>query len=238
MVASYDTNGKKLVLHFDNATCHSRRSDHWLPHQEVQEGRMIKGRRVGGWGPAKCAAWLTGRASGLGDEVAMERCMLALGAMAVAPPTNSTLDQARKCVDDHLPPRGPRSRGGGKNYREIAMNVASSHRFAIDALLEERGFSSERTPPYEKRFNGTELWWASVKNFYRFASLDERKAKGVMGIVTERLGRTTPREAAGYMAHTSDFALAVAARNYDAISRVDCDLADALQKWDDARGKA
>ena len=59
-----------------------------------------------------------------------------------------------------------------------------------------------------------------------------------MGIVSERLDRTAPREAEGYMAHTHDFALAVADREYDAISRVDCDLAAALRKWDDANGDA
>ena len=147
-------------------------------------------------GAAKCTAWLTGRASGLGDEVAVERCVLVLGALGVALPTNSTMGQARKCVEDHLPPRGPKARGGAENYRDIATNVAPSHRFAIDSILAEHGFSPDRTPPYEKRFNGTELWRASVKNFYRFASLDERKVKGVMGIVSERLGRTAPREAA------------------------------------------
>ena len=164
--------------------------------------------------------------------------MLALGALGVALPANSTMGEARKCVEDHLPPRGPKARGDAKNYRDIAMNVASSRRFAIDSILAEHGYSSDRTPPYEKRFNGTELWRASLKNFYRFASLGERKANGVMGIASERLGRTTPREAAGYMAHTNDFAIAVADRNYDAISRVDCDLAAALQKWGDARGDA
>ena len=198
----------------------------------------MKSRRLGGWGPAKCTAWLTGRASGLGEEIAMERCMLALGALGVAFPITSTLGQARKCVEDHLPPRGPRARSDAKNYRDIAMNVASSRKFAIDSILAEHGFTSDRTHPYEKRFSGTELWWASVKNFYRFASLAERKEKGVMGIVSKRLGRTTPGEAAGYMAHANDFALAVTDRNYDAISRADCDLAAALRKWDDASGDA
>ena len=43
LIASYGPNGKQIVIQFDNATCHSRRSDRWLSRQEVQEGRLVKG---------------------------------------------------------------------------------------------------------------------------------------------------------------------------------------------------
>ena len=59
-----------------------------------------------------------------------------------------------------------------------------------------------------------------------------------MGIVSELLDRTTPREAAWRMAHARDFALVAADWEYDAISRADRQLAAALRKWGDANGDA
>ena len=38
LIATYDTNGKKLAIHFDNASCHSRRSDHWAPPRRYKKG--------------------------------------------------------------------------------------------------------------------------------------------------------------------------------------------------------
>ena len=57
-----------------------------------------------------------------------------------------------------------------------------------------------------------------------------------MGIVSEQLDRTTSREDAGYFARAHDFALAVADREYDAVSCVDCGLSAALRKRGDANG--
>ena len=38
LIASYDTNGEKIAIHFDNATCHSSRSDHWAPPRRYKRG--------------------------------------------------------------------------------------------------------------------------------------------------------------------------------------------------------
>ena len=45
IIATYDTNGEKLSIHFDNATCHSRRSDHWAspPRRYKKGGRRSDG---------------------------------------------------------------------------------------------------------------------------------------------------------------------------------------------------
>ena len=75
-------------------------------------------------------------------------------------------------------------------------------------------------------------------DFYRFASGAERRRRGVAGIVCERLKRTTAREAAWYLSRANDFALAVAERQRDIISRADSDLAAALRRWDIERADA
>ena len=46
------------------------------------------------------------------------------------------------------------------------------------------------------------------------------------------MDRTSEREAAGYISHTNDFAVAVADRNYDVLSMIDADLIAALKKRD------
>ena len=38
LIAPYGTNGKKIALHFDNATCHSGRSDNWAPPRKYKKG--------------------------------------------------------------------------------------------------------------------------------------------------------------------------------------------------------
>ena len=48
LIATYDTDGKKLVIHFGNATCHSRTSDHWAPPRRYKKGGWrIEGRAEG-----------------------------------------------------------------------------------------------------------------------------------------------------------------------------------------------
>ena len=78
LIDNYDAGGKSLVMHIDNASCHSRRSTHWVSRAEMEEGKMARRggeqRRVGGWGQAKCANWLTGSAKDTDQEVAAERC--------------------------------------------------------------------------------------------------------------------------------------------------------------------
>ena len=44
---THQSNGKKLVINFDNETCHSRRSDHRVSHIGVAEGRLAKGGGLG-----------------------------------------------------------------------------------------------------------------------------------------------------------------------------------------------
>ena len=101
---------------------------------------------LGGWGQAKCTAWLTGREARIREGLAMERCILSLGAMGVDFPIAGTLEQARKCVEDHLAPRGPRSRSYSANYRDIVLEAVSPYKFATESSLAERGFTADRTP--------------------------------------------------------------------------------------------
>ena len=136
------------------------------------------------------------------------------------------------------PPRGHRERAESTQYGDIVLKSPRPYKFATESILADLGFTDGLTPPYEKRFNGTELFRESVKNFYRSESLADRWLKGVMRIVSERLDRTNQGDDARYMARTHDFALAVADREYDAISRVDCGLAAALRRWGDANGDA
>ena len=100
------------------------------------------------------------------------------------------------------------------------------------------GYSVDRKPPYEKRPGGAELWWGTVKNFYRFESAAERRSIGVAIVFSERLKRTSARGAARYRSHTNDFALAVADRHRDIISRVDSGLSAALRRCDIERAGA
>ena len=53
--------GRQVVSHFDNATPHSRRNEHWVCRIELSKGRVVKRRsqqRVGGWGASQCMNWL------------------------------------------------------------------------------------------------------------------------------------------------------------------------------------
>ena len=113
IIASYDTNGKNIEIHFDNATCHSRRSDHWASPQEVPEGRLAQ---RGGWpkvrrlGQVKCTAWLNGHAENLREGLDTERCMLSLGTLGVDVPISGTLWKERMCVEDPPPPSWTQSK--------------------------------------------------------------------------------------------------------------------------------
>ena len=51
------------------------------------------------------------------------------------------------------------------------MQTAAPCKFAAESMLAEYGFPTDMTPPYEKRFNGTELRLGAIKNFYRFPPL-------------------------------------------------------------------
>ena len=116
------------------------------------------------------------------------------------------------------------------------MGASSPEKFAIGEALGRYGHSSDKTPPYEKRPNGTELWCAAVKKCYRSASATERREKGTSSITLGRTNSTTEREAEGYISHAVDFAVAVADRNYDFLSMVDVDLVTALKKLDVRNG--
>ena len=62
------------------------------------------------------------------------------------------------------------------------MKTASPCKFAAESMLAEYGFSTDATPPYEKRFSGTEIWRGAIKNFYRFPAASDRRDKGVAGL--------------------------------------------------------
>ena len=201
-----------------------------------ESGEEGRGERLGGWGGAKCANWLTGSAVTLEEGAAKERCRRTLTTIGGELVGDLDIRDLQAVVTERPPTFKGREKGAARKYREIVMETASPCRFAAESLLAEYGFFTDRTPPYEKRFNGTELWWASVKNFYRFSSVSERKDKGVGGLVLGGMGRTSDREASGYITHTDDFALAVTDRDYDMLNRVDSDLAAALRKWDQSQG--
>ena len=116
------------------------------------------------------------------------------------------------------------------------MKTASPRKFAAESMLAEYGFATDRAPPYEKRFNGTELWWGAIKNFYRFPYAADRRDKGVAGLVLGRMGRTWGREDSCYITHTDDFAIAVTDRQYEMIIRADAAVVAALTKWGLAQG--
>ena len=97
-------------------------------------------------------------------------------------------------------------------------------------LLAPYGHRADRTPPYEKRLNGTELWRAIIKTNYRSTHPADRLAQGVAGLIRKRMDRTHEREAAGYLAHTHKFALDIAEKNYDELATLDPDLATALAR--------
>ena len=70
LIATHDTNAKKIATHFGNATCHSRTSDHWAPPYEVQEGRLAnrggepKARRLGAGEVHSVADWWRSKPTG------------------------------------------------------------------------------------------------------------------------------------------------------------------------------
>ena len=190
------------------------------------------------WGAVKCTGRLTGSAAKLGSKVAKGRCRLTLQSLAVDYPGDASLADLRKKVTESLLPRGPSAKEDSAKYRDIVLRAASPIKFAAESILADFGYSVDRKPPYEKRPGGAELWWGTVKNFYRFESAAERRERGVASVVSERLKRTSAREAAWYLSRTNDFALAVADRKRDIIIRLDSDLDAALRRCDIERADA
>ena len=146
------------------------------------------------------------------------------------------LDALQAIVTGRPPTFKAREKGAAQKYREVATKTASSRKFAAASMLAEYGFSTDRPPPYEKWFNGTELWWVAIKNYYRFPAASDRRDKGVAGPVLGRMGRAGSRESSGYISHTDDFPLAVADRQYEVLIRVDADLVASLRKLGLAHG--
>ena len=108
--------------------------------------------------------------------------------------------------------------------------AASPLGIASGPILEDFGYSAHRAPPYGKRFNGAELWWGEVKNFYRFAQDAERWGRVASSIARVGMGRTSAREAAGRLSRER-FSLTVSGRQRHTISRVDSDIDAALRRW-------
>ena len=174
LIVSYDTNGGgEIEIHYDNATFRPRRSDHRVSPQEAKERRLAKrgeSRGLAGCGKVKCAAWLTG----LAENIRGGLFVLALGAIGADFPVAGNLGQERKCVEYRLPPIGPRERYESAKYRDIVVLLNPPFKFANESILADRGFTADRSPPYEKRFNVAELRRANVKYFYRFAPSTDR----------------------------------------------------------------
>ena len=116
--------------------------------------------------------------------------------------------------------------------------TSSPLKFAAVSILVDFGYSADRSPPYKKRFIGTEHWLDTVENFYRSESDAERRRRGVSSIAIERMGRTIAREAAWYLSRTNDFALAEAGRQYDIISRANPNRGDSLRRWGSEKADA
>ena len=133
-------------------------------------------------------------------------------------------------VDRYLPTGSDRSQKLAGNLREIVDRAASTRRYAVEALLSSYRHRAYRTPPYEKRLNGTELRWAVIKTNYRPTPPADRIAQGVGGLARKRMAQSHEREAAGYLAHTHKFALDIAEKNLDELATLDPDLAAALAR--------
>ena len=84
---------------------------------------------------------------------------------------------------------------------EVQANVlqASPYKFATVTILGVRGFTTDRTLPYGKRPDCTELRRGSLGGRYRVASPTERGENGAMRITPDRLDGTAQRDAARYM---------------------------------------
>ena len=168
--------------------------------------------------------------------MAKERCRRTLATPGGVIIEEGDLDALQAIVTGRPPTFKAREKGAAQKYREVATKTASSRKFAAASMLAEYGFSTDRPPPYEKWFNGTELWWVAIKNYYRFPAASDRRDKGVAGLALGGMWRAGGREASGYIPHTDDFALAVADRQSEMLIRADADLEAALRKRDLAQG--
>ena len=91
---NYDAGGREVAFHFDNATCRSRRHEHWVNEVEVTEGGRIRrgcDQRLGGWGVEKCKNSLTGSEKNTSDVVDRERCDRSLRARGEEPTQDLSL---------------------------------------------------------------------------------------------------------------------------------------------------
>ena len=107
-LSNYDAGGRELAFHFDNATCRSRRREHWVSEVEVAEGRRLRrggDRRLGGRGVEKRKNWITGSAQNTSDVVARDRCARSIRALGEEPLPNSILDEMRREVERAPPER-------------------------------------------------------------------------------------------------------------------------------------
>ena len=60
--------------------------------------------------------------------------------------------------------------------------------------------------------------------------IGEKSFRSRRELVRRRMARTRPYEISGYMAHTHDFAAAIAEADYAEVARLDPELASALRK--------
>ena len=100
-------------------------------------------------------------------------------------------------VDRYLPKGSDRSKKLAENLRGIVDRAASTHLHDVETLLDSYGHRADRSPPYEKRLNGTEIRMAVIKTNYRSTHPADRLSQGVAGLVRKRTDQTYEREAAG-----------------------------------------
>ena len=180
-VNSYDAGGRELVPHFDNATCRSMRHEHWVIAVDVTEGRRLRrgdDRRLGGWGVEKCKNWLTGSAKNTIEVVARDRCARSIRELGEEPLPNSSLDEMGGEVDRALP-KGGRNAKLADTLRCLVIKTSADQRYAAEAILAGYGHKAEKTPPYEKRSNYSELWRGPRKTHYMSSAESGGKALGV-----------------------------------------------------------
>ena len=87
---------------------------------------------------------------------------------------NLGLEEMRREVARGLP-KGGRNAKLAETLRRLAVKIPADQRYAAEAILSGYGNRVERTPPYEKRLNCTEIWRGALKTHYRSSAESERK---------------------------------------------------------------
>ena len=104
------------------------------------------------------------------------------------------LKDTKSEVDRYRRTGGDRSEKLEENTRAIVGRAAATQRRDVEKILAAYGRRAGGAPPYEKRINGTELWGAVIKTYYRANRPSDRLAHGAAGLVRKRIDQAGERE--------------------------------------------